>query len=142
MKPRHIESTLMVASLTLIIGVLAACSQTRDTAALPPSAGPADVSTADGRVVIDQRQLTQPLGQPTYRDGQGAPTYYDDMQQSRTTSVRAPLVHLDVDRGSGAVHLNTPFVRVDTAGRGRGAVIDVPPARQDYGNGYYADPNQ
>jgi hypothetical protein len=140
MKTRHIESTLMVASLTVIIALLAACSQTRNTAMneLPPTEGPADLSTADGRIVVDQRQLTQPLDQPIPKDSQGIPTYFNDMQPSRSTTIRAPLVHLDVDRGTGAVHLNTPFVRVDTSGRGRGAVVDVPSVRRDYADNNYA----
>ncbi|HEY9759705.1 MAG TPA: hypothetical protein V6C97_31385 [Oculatellaceae cyanobacterium] len=143
MKRRHIESTLMVASLTIVIGILAACSQNRNTAMnqLPPQAGSMDLSTNDGRIVVDPRQLAQPLDEPIPKDANGIPYYYNDTPYPRrTTNDRAPLVDLHIDRRSGAVHLNTPFVRVDTGGHGRGAVVNVPPLRQDYADNSYPTP--
>ncbi|HEY9685217.1 MAG TPA: hypothetical protein V6C86_26825 [Oculatellaceae cyanobacterium] len=143
MKRRHLKSTLMVASLTIAIGILAACSQNRNTAMneLPPHTGSMDLSTNDGRIVVDQRQLTQPLDEPIPKDGHGIPYYYNDMPYpSRTSADHAPLVDLHVDRRSGAVHLNTPFVRVDTGGRGHGAVVNVPPLHREYADNSYPTP--
>jgi hypothetical protein len=45
---------------------------------------------------------------------------------SRQVRISAPLVNLNVDRDSGSVHVNTPFVRIDKNGRGQGAEIEIP----------------
>ena len=128
----HTSANLSTASLLCLMAILTGCSQNSARTSQLPSAPPPPntVMTQDGQVYnsnqyqssVSQSGIPQPVA--------GNPGYSDQMQDpDRTVSVRAPLVNLDVNRDSGSVHLNTPFVRINTFGRGHGAQIEIPRLR-------------
>jgi major membrane immunogen (membrane-anchored lipoprotein) len=114
---------------------LSACSQSRsntNTAASQNNGTKLQTTkTIDARTVRDEQQITAPEG--SHGDGQlnnyqqrySSTDNYDD-GANRRVRVRAPFVHLNIDRDTGSLHLHTPFVHVDKSGRGQSTDVDIP----------------
>ncbi len=132
---RQLKTTLTAigaASLGLLLAQ--GCSQNSPSTSRLPNSGQTGFQNQpiDGRVVLDSNGYplpNQPSVDPNFPQRSGEYTESPLPPQDRHVNVRAPFVNLDVNRESGAVHLNTPFARVDTFGRGRGAQIDIPRTR-------------
>ncbi len=114
---------------------LSACAQNRTstTTAVPPNDATATRTTRVIDTQIGQDVIPNAPPKDQYSDAQvnnypdqyGPTDRYNDGAR-RHIRVRAPFVNLNIDRDSGSVHLNSPFVRVDKSGRGQHTDVDVP----------------
>jgi hypothetical protein len=137
MTTRNISSSLSTAGLACLIVVLAGCSQNKSGMSQVPATPPPPgniMTTEDGQTATAnqyQSNLSQGGNSATVTGNKEYPQTQDLQDPDRNVSVRAPLVNLDINRDSGSVHLNTPFVRINTFGKGHGAQIDIPRLRTD-----------
>jgi len=104
----------------IVICVLTGCGQ---SATNSTSTSTSEVSrTQVATPVPVQNGVAQPAGN-TIDQSDAAVNY--DQPGDRNVTVNAPFSDTRVDRDTGSVHIDAPFVHIDKAGRGQKMHIDI-----------------
>jgi hypothetical protein len=112
------SSPLLALTAFTTICVITACGQPAKNS-VTTSEGLTTQTVAPAPI---QGVVAQPVANAT--DSSGAAVNYDQ-PGDRDVTVNAPFSATRVDRDTGSVHVDAPFVHIDKAGRGQKMHIDI-----------------